>query len=320
MGPEHSQVPHGTVTFILYLKATTVPFLGYTGLAVSTKRPKNTEVQTDGISLVFRVTVKREVGDQGRAVTPPLGSPGHRSISWREALVHVAAAAALVLCLLYSLWKGAEGGTPRGHSEINHTATPCCEGRWEMQSSAGAPEPASPAGGSKAEKGHWAHSHIYSQRTARVSGPQHWLHIWVSWRTWNKCWCPGHAPGQLTQNIGVLEPGVSTFKVISKREFLRPGGNRETSFPREHKEVSGMLAQTTGSGGASHLEYSANKECCDIYGFPSPNTALLEPLTSVWVSVSGAVCPRPQHRTPHRQITCWWPNVTDKPCTHFWKR
>lgn len=49
-------------------------------------------------------------------MTPPLGGPGIAPFRG-EALISPAAAAALVLCLLYSPWEGAEGGTPHGHSQ-----------------------------------------------------------------------------------------------------------------------------------------------------------------------------------------------------------
>lgn len=43
-----------------------------------------------------------------------------------------------------------------------------------------------------------------------------------------------------------VDTRVSSFKIISKIAFWRPGGNRETLFPGEHKDISGKLAQTTG--------------------------------------------------------------------------
>lgn len=51
----------------------------------------------------------------------------------------------------------------------------------------------------------------------------------------NKCWCPGHNLGQLNQNHCGLDPGVSTFKIISTNNIF------ETC--RQQRNISSRRAQ-----------------------------------------------------------------------------
>lgn len=146
-----------------------------------------------------------------------------------------------------SLWEGTSGreaAKPRkkhGHSQEQTTAPQLPArgpGDTVRLGSTSSPLCRTPGG----EEGHRGHSHICHPRTARGGGPQTRLHVRVTWRTWSKCRCPGHTPGQIIRTSVGWGTGVSSFKIISKLAFLRPGGNRKTSFPGEHKEVSGKQA------------------------------------------------------------------------------
>lgn len=98
------------------------------------------------------------------------------------------------------------------------------------------------------------------------------------------------------RNLGVEVggPGVSSFKKISTLAFVRPGGNRKTSFPGEHKEVSGLWT-------SQHSKPGHRASPC-----PSP----------VGVSVSGGVCPQLTAWNPMQTSHRWWPVVTNfaHPC------
>lgn len=122
----------------------------------------------------------------------------------------------------------------------NHCATAPGEGAGDTVrlGSTSSPLCRTPGG----EEGHRGHSHICHPRTARGGGPQTRLHVRVTWRTWSKCRCPGHTPGRIIRTSVGWGTGVSSFKIISKLAFSRPGGNRKTSFSGEHKEVSGKQA------------------------------------------------------------------------------